>query len=228
MPLITCEINLILTWSSTFIITDTTGVGTFAITDTKVIDILSTQDNAKLLQKLKSGFKRTLNWSKYQSKVSIEGENKFVDYFFNPSFQGVNRLFVLSSENENGRTAHTGYYLPKVKIKNYNVKIDGRNFFDQSINYSTKTYENIKKLAADRRDDYKAGSLLDYPYFLVNYEMIAIDLSKEQYPDADITAIQQVNFTSNLDSAGNTTMLFILEEVKETILYVSQVTVRIL
>ena len=58
--------------------------------------------------------------------------------------------------------------------------------------------------------------------------MITIDLSKEQYPDADITAIQQVNFTSNLDSAGNTTMLFILEEVKETILYVSQVTVRIL
>ena len=58
--------------------------------------------------------------------------------------------------------------------------------------------------------------------------MITIDLSKEQYPDADITAIQQVNFTSNLDSAGNTTMLFILEEVKEIILYVSQVTVRIL
>ena len=100
MPLITCEINLILTWSSTFIITDTTGVGTFAITDTKVIDILSTQDNAKLLQKLKSGFKRTLNWSKYQSKVSIEGENKFVDYFFNPSFQEVNRLFVLSFEKK--------------------------------------------------------------------------------------------------------------------------------
>ena len=61
-----------------------------------------------------------------------------------------------------------------------------------------------------------------------NYEMIAIDLSKQQYPDADITTIQQVNFTSNLDGAGNTTMLFILEEVKETILYVSQVTVRIL
>ena len=60
MPLITCEINLILTRSSTFIITDTTGVGTFAITDTKVIDILSTQDNAKLLQKLKSGFKEHL------------------------------------------------------------------------------------------------------------------------------------------------------------------------
>ena len=96
------------------------------------------------------------------------------------------------------------------------------------MNYNTKTYENIKKLAADKRDDYKAGSLLDYPHFMENYEMIAIDLSKQQYPDADITTIQQVNFTSNLDGAGNTTMLFILEEVKETILYVSQVTVRIL
>ena len=100
MPLITCEINLILTWSSTFIIADTTGVGTFAITDTKVIVILSTQDNAKLLQKLKSGFKRTLNWTKYQSKVSIEGQSNFVDYFFNPSFQGEKRLFVLSFEKK--------------------------------------------------------------------------------------------------------------------------------
>ena len=63
---------------------------------------------------------------------------------------------------------------------------------------------------------------------MVNYEMVAIDLNKQQYPDADITAIQQVNFTSNLDGAGNTTMLFILEEVKETIFYVSQGTVRIL
>ena len=72
MPLINCEINVILSWSSTCVITNSTGVGRFAITETNVyvpIVTLSTQDNAKLLQQLKSGFKKTINWSKYQSKV---------------------------------------------------------------------------------------------------------------------------------------------------------------
>ena len=59
------------------------------------------------------------------------------------SFQGVNRLFVLSFENEKDRTLHSNYYLPKVEIKDYNIMIDGKNFFDQPINSDLKTYENI-------------------------------------------------------------------------------------
>ena len=73
MPLINCEINLILTWSSTCFINNSTGAGRFAITDRKLyfpVVTLSTHDNAKLLQQLKSGFKRTINWNKYQSKIS--------------------------------------------------------------------------------------------------------------------------------------------------------------
>ena len=66
-------------------------------------------------------------------------------------------------ENGNVRTSHSEYYLPKVEIKDYNVKIDGRNFFNQPINNDIKTYENIRKIATGQGDDYTTGCLLDYP-----------------------------------------------------------------
>ena len=94
---------------------------------------------------------------------------------------------------------YTGFYLPKVKITNSNVKIDGRNFFDQSINDDIRTYENIRKVATGQGDDYTNGCLLDYSYFKENYKIIAKDLSKQQALVADPRAIQQINFTVNLD-----------------------------
>ena len=100
--------------------------------------------------------------------------------------------------------------------------IDGKNFFDQPINSDLKTYENIRKIATGQGDDYTTGCLLDYSYFKENYKMIAIDLSKQQVLDADPRAIQQINFTANLDRAGNTTMFFTIEEAKETMLDISQ------
>ena len=87
-------------------------------------------------------------------------------------------------------------------------------------------YHNIQKTATDQGDDYTTGCLLDYPYF--RKQMIAIDLSKQQAFDADIKAIQQTNFTKTLDRAGNTTMFFIIDKAKETILDFSQGTVRVL
>ena len=146
----------------------------------------------------------------------------------NPSFQGVNRLFVLSFENENDRTSQRTYYFPKVEIKDYNVMIDGRNFFDQPINSMSKTYENIRKIATGKGDDYTTGYLLDYLYFKENYKMIAIDLSRQNELDADPRAIQKINFTENLDRAINTTIFFIIEEAKETIFEFSQRTVKVL
>ena len=138
MSLIKCEINLILTWSNRCFIIDNpiyypSQEPKFTITDTKLyvpVVTLSTQDNAKLLQQLKSGSKRTINWNKYEPKVTVEQQNQYLDFLINPSFQGVNRLFVLSFENNGGRTSYTKYYLPLVEIKNYNVVIDGQNFFD--------------------------------------------------------------------------------------------------
>ena len=90
------------------------------------------------------------------------------------------------------------------------------------------TYKNIRKIATGQGDDYTTGCLLDYPYFLNTCKMIAVDLSKQQALNADPRAIQQINFTTNLDRAGNTRVYFILEEAKETILDFSQGTVKVL
>ena len=104
MLLINCEVNLLLTWSKDCVITNYTGEGKFAITETKLyvpVVTLSTQDNAKLLQQLKSSFKRTINWNKYESNIKTFGQNKYLNHLINPSFQGVNILFILSFENQN-------------------------------------------------------------------------------------------------------------------------------
>ena len=106
--------------------------------------------------------------------------------------------------------------------------IHGKNFSDQPINSMAKTYENIRKNAAGQGDDYTTGCLLDYPYFKDHYKMIVIDLSKQRVLDADPKGIQQINLTANLDRNGNTTMFFITEEAKETVLDFSQGTVKVL
>ena len=106
--------------------------------------------------------------------------------------------------------------------------IDGKNVFDQPINSMTKTYENIRKIGTGQGDDYATGCLLDYTYFNDHYKMIATDLTKQQVLDVDPGAIQQINFTVNLDREGNTTMFFIIEKVKETVFEFSQGTVKVL
>ena len=94
---------------------------------------LSTQENTKLRQQLKSGFKRVINWNKYLSKPELLRRNPNLNYLTEPSFQGVNRLFILAFENDAQRTSHSNYYLPNVEIKSYNIMINGENFFDQRI-----------------------------------------------------------------------------------------------
>ena len=106
--------------------------------------------------------------------------------------------------------------------------INGGNFFDPPKKNNKVTYQNIRKIATGQGDDYTAGCLLDYPYFKDSYKMIAVDLSKQQVLDADPREIQQINFTVNLDRAGNTRIYFILEEAKETILNFAQETVKVL
>ena len=134
----------------------------------------------------------------------------------------------MSFEDDAGRESHKQYYLPTVEIKDYNVMIDGRNFFDQPIKNDLKTYDNIRKIATGQGDDCTIGCSLDYPYFKKYYKLIAIDLSKQQKLDADPKAIQQINFTGNLDRAEGSTMFFIIEEAKETVLDFSKVTDKVL
>ena len=235
MPLINCEVNLILTWSPTCVLISSNVQNqnaTFEITDTKLfvpVVTLSTQENTKFLQQFKSGFKRVINWNKYLSKPELLAQNPNLNHLIGPSFQGVNRLFVLAFDNDNHRTNYDRHYLPNVEIKDYNIMINGENFFDQPIKNNKVTYKNIRKIATGQGDDYRTGCLLDYLYFRNTYKMIAVDLSKQQALDAaDPRAIQQINFTAYLDRAGNTRVYFILEEAKETILDFSQGTVKVL
>ena len=187
MSLINCEVNLILTWSKKCVIVSTDVAGqnaTFAITNTTLyvpVITLSQQDNAKLLQQLKSGFKRVFNWNKYLSKPELLAQKPNLNHLVKPSFQGVNSFFVLAYENDAQRTSARRYYIPTVQLKDYNIIINSKNVLDQPIKNDKVTYENVRKIATGQGDDYTTGCLLDYPYFKDIYKMIAVDLSKQQH-----------------------------------------------
>ena len=123
MPLINCEVNLILTWSSTCVLIstgNTNQAAVFTITDTKPyvpVVSLSAQENSKFLQQLKSGSKRVINWNKYLSKPELLAQNPNLKHLVEPSFQGINRLFVLAFENDDHRINTRRYNLSTVEIK---------------------------------------------------------------------------------------------------------------
>ena len=146
MLLVNCEIDIILTWSANCVIVSTAVANqgaTFAITDTKVyvpVVTLSTHDIMKLLGLLKSGFERTINSNKCQLKAAIQAQNQYLDYLIDTSFQEVNRLFVLSFEDNVQQTNCNGYFISTVEIKDYNVLIDGANLFDQPGKHDIRTW----------------------------------------------------------------------------------------
>ena len=191
----------------------------FKITDKKLyvpVVPLSTQDNVKLLKQLELDFKRTINWNKYQSKISTQAQNWYLDFLIDPIFQGVNRIFVLSFENEIVWESYKRYFFSKNRNKRLQCYDWWRNILWSTNKNDQITYDNIRKIATDQGDDYTTGCLLDYLYFKENYKLTAIDLSKQQKLDADSKAMQQINFTVNLERDGNIQMFFIIEETKET------------
>ena len=196
MPLINCEVEFILNWSANCVIiyTDVANQNpTFTIMETNLyvpVVTLSTEDNAKLLPQLKSGFKRTINWNKYLSKPELLAPNPNLNHLVEPRFYGMNRL-VLPFKNDTQRISSKRYYLPSVEIKDYNVMI-WCNFFNQPIKTNKITYNKIRKIVTGKGDDYTTGCLLEYTYFKNYYKIIAIDLSKQQEPNTDPKAIQQI------------------------------------
>ena len=134
------------------------------------IVILSTKDNVSLTKQLNEGFKRSIYWNEYKSKIETKeaDSNNLKRFPFDASFQGVNRLFVLAFDNTDGsdnrvqRNDHRKYFLPGVDITNYNVLVDGRNFYDQLINDKIKKHDEIRKIETGKGDDYTTGRLLDY------------------------------------------------------------------
>ena len=122
---------------------------TATITDTKLyvsIVTLKTADNTKLSKLLSEGFTRPIYWNKYKI-IFTNYNNEYIRERLDASFQGVNKLFVLaytSGNNITDKISHRKYFLPRLKMKNYNIKIDGRNFYDQSINDLIKQYDEIR------------------------------------------------------------------------------------
>ena len=157
---------------------------TFTITDVKryvPIITLRTEDNTKLSKLLSEGFKKPIYWNKYKV-IFINYNNEYIKERIDASFQGVNKLFVLPYASGNiitDENSYRRYFLPRIKIKNYNIEIEGRNFYDQLINDSIKQYDEVRKISTGKGDDYTAGCLLDFAYFEKNYKIIGADLRKQ-------------------------------------------------
>ena len=141
----------------------------FQIKDTKLyvpVVTLSKENDIKLLEKLKSGFKKTIKWNKYRSQMTIQNNNNNLNYLIDPTFTNANRLFVLSFERieENNvkkdhRDSFSHYYVPKVQIKDFNVLINGKDFFDLPVKNEEEAY--VKIIEMSNNNDYTTGNLLD-------------------------------------------------------------------
>ena len=235
MPLINYKVELSLKWYERCLLTAAT-TATFKITDAKLyvpIVTLSVEDNAKLSKLLNEGFKRPIHWNEYKVtpnkivEIAAVNEKEYIRELLDSSCQGVNRLFVLvynntaNADGQDSADSYEKYFLPRVKIDNYNIEIDGRNFYDQPINDSIKQYDEVRKISTGKGDDYTTGCLLDFAYFEKNYRIIAADLSKQKALDAGSRAIQQITFTGEIKAmVANTRVIIycILEKSKETIL----------
>ena len=145
-------------------------------------------------------------------------------------------MFVLAYNDKEGDNkvsvdSYKKYFLPRVKIENYNIEIDGRNFYDQAINDSIKQYNEIGKISTGKGDYYTTGCLLDFAYFEKNCRLIAADLSKQKALDADSRTIEQIIFTGKIKAKeANTRVIiyYILEKSKDTILQFSKGTTKVL
>ena len=180
MPLINCKVYLELNWIEDCILSSAGDSAKFAITDAKLhvpIVTLSTKDSANLTKQLNEGFKRSVYWNSFETKpAKVIEQGKNIYELLNGSFQGVKRLFVLAytvaarddTDQEAGIKDNRKYFLPRGEIKNYNVLIDWRNFYDQPINDIIKQYDEIRKVSTGYGDDYRTGCLLDYACFKDN------------------------------------------------------------
>ena len=170
----------------------------FQITDTKLyvpVVTLSKENEIKLLEQLKSGFKRTKKWNKYRLQMTIQPKNYNLNYLIDSTFMNVNRLFVFSfprNNNTNSRYSFSNYYVAKVRINDFNVLIYGKSFFDLPVKNEEEAYEKIMHMS--NNNDYATVNLLYFANYKENYRLIAIDLSKQ----TKLKDPQQISFIGKL------------------------------
>ena len=217
MPLINCKIKFNSTWKKECVLSTDAGDAVFIINDTKMYVPVEIKI---LLSNKKKIFQQSIYWNEYKTKEINENADANVFKYINldPSFQGVNRLFVMAYNRANGQPTRNGqrkYYLPRIDLEKYNVIIDRRNFYDNPIENDIEKYRELKKVMIGKGEDYTTGSLLDFNYLDKHYKLVAVDLSKQKELDADPRAIQQIEFKYMLGT--NSTIYWVLEKSKETI-----------
>ena len=203
MPLINCKIKLNLTWKKEYRLLTDAGEAVFIVNDTKlyVPVVTLTKEDKDFVEQQNKGFQRSIYRNEYKTREqNVRSDNNntnIVRYIsLDPSFQGVNRLFVITySRLANQPTRdNRRKHLPRIDLNKYNVIIDERNFYDNPIESDTKKYRELKKVMIGKGEDYTTGSLLAYNYFKKHYKLVAADLSKQKELDADPKAIQQIEF----------------------------------
>ena len=194
------------------------GDAVFIINDPKMyvpVVTLSKEDNKDFIEQQNKGFQRSIYLNEYKTEEIIENADANVFKYINldPSFQGVNRLFVMAYNRVDGQPTRNGqrkYYLPRISLNKYNVIIDGRNFYDNPIESDIEKYRELKKVMIGKGEDYTTGPLLDFNYFDKQYKLVAVDLSKQEELDADLRAIQQIEFKYMLRTKS--TIYWVLEK----------------
>ena len=144
---------------------------------------MSKEDNKDFFEQRDKGFQRSIYWNEYETEEINEnaGANVFKYINLDPSFQGLNRLFVMAYNRANGQPTRNGrrkYYLPRIDLEKYNVIIDGRNFYDNPVESDIEKYGELKKVMIGKGEDNTTGSLFDFNCFDKHYKLVAVDLSK--------------------------------------------------
>ena len=159
--------------------------------------------------------------------MAVQSNNKNLNYLIGPTFSKVDRLFVLplkrigeNNVKKDHRNSFSHYYVPNVEIKDFNILVDGKTFFDLPVKNEKEPYKKSMR----RNNDYTTGNLLDFAYFKENYRLIAIDLSKQ----TKLKDPQQINFIGKLLKNTGATMFFIIEKSEETTFEFLQNSVNIL
>ena len=187
---------------------------------------------------LSEEFERTVVWNEYKSKIERinipANDNSTKRTTLDISFQGVNKLLAAAyktddiERNANTNISRRRYYLPRAEIKDFNVLIEGRNCYDQNVNSSIVRYNEL--MTTGKSEDYSRGCLLEYDYYLKDFNIAAIDLSHQAVIDSDPKVNQQIEFVYKLpitNAVINYDLLTVLEKEKQTVLKFSEGTVKV-
>ena len=243
LSLINTKLYMELNWTEYSVLCNQNQNSIFQVTKGELyipVVTLNTENNNKLSELLSKGFERTVVWNEYKSKIERvtipQNDNMFRRTTLDTSFQGVSKLFAAAYETDdierNGNTedSRRRYYLPRAEIKDYNILIVGRNFYDQNVNSSIVRYNELLKMTTGRSEDYSTGHLLDYDYYLKDFNIVGVDLSHQVALDSDPKINQQIEFIYKLPSGNaaiNYDLLTVLEKEKQTVLKFSEGTVKV-